>query len=147
MFVGEAPGETEDLSGVPFVGEAGQLLSKMIWAMGFTRDEVYVTTVVKCRPPGDRRVQPDEVAACRPFVERQIRAIQPKVIVALGATAAQTLLHTTKNIVELRHRWGQWEGIPVMPTFHPSYLLQAPDQKRPAWEDLKLVMERLRNTR
>lgn len=143
MFVGEAPGETEDLSGLPFVGEAGQLLTKMIQGMGFTRDEVYVTTIVKCRPPEDRRVEPDEVAACRPFVEEQIRAVQPKVIVALGATAAHTLLNTTESIVTLRHRWGQWEGIPVMPTFHPSYLIKAPAQKRPAWEDLKLVMERL----
>lgn len=143
MFVGEAPGEEEDLSGVPFVGRAGQLLTRMIEGMGLTRDEVYVTTLVKCRPPDDRRVEPDEVAACRPFVEQQLRAVQPKVIVALGAAAAQTLLGTSESIVNLRHKWGKWEGIDVMPTFHPAYLLKVPAQKRPAWEDLKLVMARL----
>lgn len=147
VFVGEAPGEEEDLSGVPFVGRAGQLLTRMIQGMGLNRDEVYVTTIVKCRPPEDRRVEPDEVAACRPFVEQQLRAIQPKVIVALGATAAQTLLNTRESIVDLRHRWAKWEGIDVMPTFHPAYLLKAPSQKRPAWEDLKLVMARLGLTR
>src|SRR5690606_35579063 len=98
---------------------------------------------VKCRPPDDRRVEPDEVAACRPFVEQQLRAVQPKVIVALGAAAAQTLLGTSESIVNLRHKWGKWEGIDVMPTFHPAYLLKVPAQRRPAWEDLKLVMARL----
>lgn len=143
VFVGEAPGEEEDLSGVPFVGRAGQLLTKMIEGMGLTRDEVYVTTIVKCRTPEDRRVEPDEVAACRPFVEEQLRAVQPKVIVALGAAAAHALLGTQESIVTLRHKWAKWEGIDVMPTFHPAYLLKAPAQKRPAWEDLKLVMGKL----
>lgn len=143
VFIGEAPEESEDRSGVPFVGEAGQMLTRMIVGMGLTRDDVYVTTIVKCRTPNDRRVEPDEIAACRPFYEQQLRAIRPKVIVALGGKAAQALLRTDRSITELRHKWGEWEGIAVMPTFHPSYLLRAPQQKRAAWEDLKLVMERL----
>ena len=143
LFVGEGPGEDEDLSGVPFVGRAGQLLTKMIEAMGYTRDDVYICNVVKCRPPENRRPEPDEIAACRPVVEAQIRAVKPKAIVALGATAAHALLRTDRGITQLRGHWAEWEGIPVMPTFHPAYLLRAPDQKRASWGDLKLVMQRL----
>jgi DNA polymerase len=143
VFVGEAPGEDEDLSAVPFVGKAGQLLTKMIDAMGLTRDEVYICNILKCRPPENRKPEPDEVDSCRPFVERQIRAIQPKVIVVLGATAAQSLLRTSNGINAMRSKWHEWEGIPVMPTFHPSYLLRTPEDKKKAWEDLKMVLVRL----
>lgn len=143
LFLGEGPGEDEDSSGRPFVGRAGQLLDKMIQAMGYQREDVYICNVVKSRPPGNRRPEPAEIEACRPFAERQIRAIRPKVIVALGATAAQSLLRTTTPITRLRNRWTSWEGIPVMPTFHPSYLLRAPDEKRKAWDDLKLVLAKL----
>jgi uracil-DNA glycosylase family 4 len=143
MFVGEGPGEDEDKSGLAFVGRAGQLLTKMIEAMGYTRDEVYIANIVKCRPPGNRRPEPAEIAACRPFVERQLRAVKPKVVVALGATATQALLRTTDSITSLRNQWTAWEGIPVMPTFHPSYLLRAPEEKAKAWADLQLVMARL----
>lgn len=143
LFLGEGPGEDEDLSGLAFVGRAGQLLTKMISAMGYTREEVYICNIVKCRPPGNRRPEPAEIEACRPFVEQQIRAIRPKAIVALGATAAQSLLRVDTSITRLRNRWHEWEGIPVMPTFHPSYLLRAPQQKAGAWEDLKAVLTRL----
>lgn len=143
VFVGEGPGADEDLSGIPFVGKAGQLLTKMIGAMGYTRDDVYICNVVKCRPPQNRKPEPDEIAACLPFVEAQLQAIQPKVIVLLGATAAQALLGTTRGINALRSRWTEWRGIPVMPTYHPSYLLRVPEHKRLAWDDLRLVMERL----
>ena len=143
LFLGEAPGEDEDLSGLAFVGRAGQLLTKMIEAMGFTRDQVYICNINKCRPPGNRKPEPPEVEACRPFVERQIRAIQPKAIVALGATATHSLLRTEEPISRLRNRWTSWNGIPVMPTFHPSYLLRAPQEKAKAWDDLKLVLAKL----
>lgn len=143
VFVGEGPGADEDLSGIPFVGKAGQLLTKMIGAMGYTRDDVYICNIVKCRPPQNRKPEPDEIAACLPFVEAQLQAIHPKVIVLLGATAAQALLGTTRGINALRSRWTEWRGIPVMPTYHPSYLLRVPEHKRLAWEDLRLVMERL----
>jgi len=144
VFVGEGPGEEEDNTGLAFVGRAGQLLTKMISAMGFDRDkDVYICNIVKCRPPGNRRPEPDEIAACRPFVERQLKAIAPRAIVLLGATAAQALLRVDAPIGRLRNRWTSWEGIPAMPTFHPSYLLRAPQEKAKAWDDLKLVMERL----
>jgi DNA polymerase len=143
LFLGEAPGEDEDLSGLAFVGKAGQLLTKMIEAMGFTREQVYICNINKCRPPGNRKPEPVEVEACRPFVERQIRAIRPKAIVALGATATHSLLRTDAPISRLRNVWTAWEGIPVMPTFHPSYLLRSPGEKGKAWEDLKLVLAKL----
>jgi uracil-DNA glycosylase family 4 len=143
MFVGEGPGEDEDRSGLAFVGRAGQLLTKMIEAMGYTREDVYIANIVKCRPPGNRRPEPAEIEACRPFVERQLRAVRPRVIVTLGATATQSLLRTTSSITSLRNQWTAWEGIPVMPTFHPSYLLRAPEEKAKAWADLQLVMARL----
>ncbi len=143
LFLGEGPGEDEDRSGLAFVGRAGQLLTKMIEAMGFTRDDVYICNIVKCRPPGNRRPEPDEVEHCRPFVEQQIRAIAPQAIVALGATAVQSLLRTTTPISRLRNHWQEWQGIAVMPTFHPSYLLRAPAEKGKAWDDLKLVLQKL----
>ena len=143
VFVGEGPGEDEDTSGLAFVGRAGQLLTKMIEAMGFTRDDVFICNIVKCRPPGNRRPEPAEIEACRPFVERQLRVLKPKVVVTLGATATQALLRTDTVISKLRNTWQVWDGLPVMPTFHPSYLLRAPQEKAKAWDDLKLVMAKL----
>jgi len=140
MFVGEGPGRDEDLQGEPFVGRAGQLLTKMIEAMGFKRAEVYIGNVVKCRPPENRLPEPDEVATCSPFLLKQIAAIRPKVIVVLGNLAAQTLLQTKKGITQLRGNFQELRGIQVMPTFHPAYLLRNPDAKRPCWEDLKKVV-------
>jgi uracil-DNA glycosylase len=141
VFVGEGPGESEDLQGVPFVGAAGQLLTKMIEAMGYRRDDIYICNVVKCRPPGNRNPEPDEVAACEPFLRAQLKAIQPKAIVALGKFAAQTLLRDTTPITRLRGTWREYEGIQLMPTFHPAYLLRQPAEKRKAWEDLQQVMK------
>jgi DNA polymerase len=140
MFVGEAPGADEDTQGVPFVGRAGQLLTKMIEAMGFKRDEVYIANVLKCRPPGNRDPEPDEVASCEPFLFRQIASIQPKVIVALGAFAARALLKTQDPISRLRGRVFDYRGAKLIPTFHPSYLLRSPGEKGKAWEDLKTAL-------
>jgi DNA polymerase len=141
VFVGEGPGENEDLQGVPFVGAAGELLTKMIEAMGFRRDEVYICNVVKCRPPGNRNPEPDEIASCEPFLRAQLAAIRPKVVVALGKFAAQTLLRDSTPITRLRGNWRTYEGIQLMPTFHPAYLLRSPAEKRKAWEDLQAVMK------
>jgi DNA polymerase len=143
MFVGEGPGADEDREGEPFVGKAGQLLTKMIEAMGFCRGDVYIANVVKCRPPGNRNPEPDEIDACEPFLRAQIAAIGPKVIVALGKFAAQTLLRDTTPITRLRGRWARYGGVKLMPTFHPAYLLRSPDEKKKAWEDLQLVMKEL----
>jgi DNA polymerase len=143
VFVGEGPGEDEDLQGEPFVGRAGALLTRMIEAMGFSRSTVYIANVVKCRPPGNRNPEPDEIAACEPFLRAQLGAIRPKVIVALGKFAAQTLLRDPTAISRLRGRWFTYEGVKLMPTFHPAYLLRSPDEKRKAWEDLQLVMKEL----
>jgi uracil-DNA glycosylase family 4 len=148
VFVGEGPEEDEDRSGLPFVGRAGELLNRMIVGMGFTREQVYVCNIVKCLPPENpttkhRRPDASAIDTCRPFVEQQLRAIRPKVIVALGATAAQSLLRTDVPITKLRNAWASWEGIPVMPTFHPTYLLRAPAEKGKAWDDLKLVVSML----
>ncbi len=140
VFVGEGPGEEEDLQGRPFVGPAGQLLDKIISAMGLSRQEVFIGNVVKCRPPGNRIPRPEEVEACSSFLFRQLRAISPKVICALGAVAAQTLLNTSDPIGRLRGRFQKWEGIAVMPTFHPSYLLRNPEKKRQVWEDMKQIL-------
>jgi DNA polymerase len=140
VFVGEGPGHEEDVQGHPFVGPAGQLLTKMIEAMGFKRDEVYICNVVKCRPPQNRNPEPDEIAACEPFLKAQLASIQPKVIVALGKFAAQTLLREPTSITRLRGKWRDYESIPLMPTFHPAYLLRKPEDKRLAWEDLQSVM-------
>ncbi len=143
VFVGEGPGENEDLQGRPFVGRAGQLLEKMIEAIGLKRSEVYICNVIKCRPPGNRNPEPDEIAACSPFLYRQLAVIQPEVVVALGKFAAQTLLMTEERISSLRGKFHPYRGTKLMPTFHPSYLLRNPDAKREAWADLKLVAQEL----
>lgn len=141
MFVGEAPGADEDLQGIPFVGKAGQLLTKIIEAINLTRDEVYIANVIKCRPPGNRNPEPDEVEQCEPFLFRQIDAIRPKVIVALGKFAAQSLLRTAEPISKLRGREFPFRDAILMPTFHPAYLLRNPSSKREVWEDMKRVRE------
>jgi uracil-DNA glycosylase family 4 len=143
MFVGEAPGADEDRLGEPFVGRAGQLLDKMIAAMGWTRADVYIANVLKCRPPGNRNPQADEVGACEGFLARQIDAIAPQVIVTLGKPAAHLILDTKAPISALRGRFQRYRGITVMPTFHPAYLLRSPERKRETWEDLKKVMDEL----
>ena len=143
MFIGEAPGEQEDLRGEPFVGRAGELLDKMIEAMGWTRQTVYIANVLKSRPPGNRNPQPDEVAACTPFLDAQIRAIAPRIIVTLGRPAANHVLRNDAPISTLRGRFHMRGGIQVMPTFHPAYLLRDPDKKKETWSDLKLVIAEL----
>jgi DNA polymerase len=143
MFVGEGPGADEDAQGEPFVGKAGQLLTRMIEAMGFRREEVYIANVVKCRPPGNRDPEPDEIAACEPFLQGQIAAVRPKVVVALGRFAVQTLLRDPTPISKQRGRWRDYEGVRLMPTFHPAYLLRNPPEKAKAWQDLQLVMKDL----
>ena len=144
MFIGEGPGADEDLQGIPFVGRAGQLLTQIIKAMGFERDDVYIANVVKCRPPNNRNPEPDEIEHCEPFLMRQIDVISPRVIVALGKFAAQTLLRTEEPISRLRGRFHSLGRADVMPTFHPSYLLRTPSAKREVWDDMKQVMERLK---
>lgn len=144
VFVGEGPGRDEDLQGEPFVGAAGQLLTKIIEAMGFKRSDVYICNVVKCRPPNNRVPQGDEMETCRPFLMAQLDIIRPKVIVALGATAIKGLLQTDEKISAIRGRFQQINGIPVMPTFHPAYLLRNPGDKRLVWEDMKAVLKALR---
>ena len=144
MFVGEGPGAEEDEQGVPFVGRAGQLLTQIIKAMGLEREDVYIANVVKCRPPGNRNPEPDEIEQCEPFLMRQMDVIKPAVVVALGKFAAQTLLRTTEPISRMRGRFHQIGDIRVMPTFHPSYLLRNPAAKREVWEDMKVVMGVLR---
>jgi DNA polymerase len=143
VFVGEGPGADEDLQGEPFVGKAGQLLTKMIEAMGYRREQVYIANVVKCRPPGNRNPEPDEIEPCEPFLRRQLEAVKPKVIVALGKFAAQTLLRSTVPITKLRGTWSTYQGVKLMPTFHPAYLLRSPEEKKKAWADLQLVMAEL----
>lgn len=143
VFVGEGPGRDEDLQGEPFVGEAGKLLTKIIEAMGFARGDVYICNVVKCRPPQNRDPQADEVAACSAFMLRQVMAIKPRVIVALGKFAAQTLLESGTPISRLRGRFHDFHGIPLMPTFHPAALLRDQSLKRDVWEDMKQVMKLL----
>src|SRR5436190_12690583 len=137
MFVGEAPGADEDIKGIPFVGKAGQLLTRMILAINLERDQVYIANVIKCRPPGNRNPEPDEIATCEPFLFQQIDAVRPRVIVALGAFAAKTLLRSEDSISRLRGRVFDFRGAKLIPTFHPSFLLRSPDRKRDAWEDLK----------
>ncbi|MPY87191.1 MAG: uracil-DNA glycosylase [Luteitalea sp.] len=145
MFVGEAPGYEEDVQGIPFVGRAGQLLTKIIEAMGMRREDVYIANVIKCRPPENRNPEADEVGTCEPFLFRQIDVIQPKVIVALGTFAAQCLLKTSAPISKLRGRVFPYRGAKLVPTFHPAYLLRSPDKKRDCWEDMKGVMALLRS--
>jgi len=141
MFVGEAPGADEDIQGEPFVGRAGQLLTKIIEAIGLTRDEVYIANVIKCRPPGNRNPEPDEVEQCEPFLFRQIDTVKPKVVVALGKFAAQCLLRTTDPITRIRGREFKYRDAILMPTYHPAYLLRTPSAKREVWEDMKRVRE------
>ncbi len=143
VFVGEAPGRDEDLKGEPFVGEAGQLLTKIIQAMGLAREDVYICNVLKCRPPNNRNPQPEEIEACQPILLRQLQAISPKIIIALGTFAAQTLLRTRAPISQLRGRIHDYHGIPLMPTFHPAFLLRNPGKKREVWEDMKQVLKLL----
>ena len=153
MFVGEAPGEDEDLQGEPFVGKAGQLLTKIIAAMGYAREDVYIANVLKCRPDmppgvtGNRKPRPDEMQTCLPYLRQQIDIIQPRALVALGATAMEGLLGETQPMNKLRGRWHEFNGIPLMATYHPAYLLrnQALSEKRKVWEDMLMVLERLEN--
>jgi DNA polymerase len=143
MFVGEAPGRDEDEQGLAFVGRAGQLLTKIIEAMGYERGDVYIANLVKCRPPNNRNPEPDEAASCMPFLEEQIRLISPKVIVTLGTFAAQALLETDEPIGRMRGQWRNARGVRVMPTFHPAFLLRSPDRKKDVWEDMKKVRDYL----
>jgi uracil-DNA glycosylase len=146
VFVGEGPGEEEDRQGHPFVGPAGQLLDRMIAAMELGRDDVYVCNIVKCRPPKNRKPEPDEMSACMPFLAEQLSLLEPRVIVALGATAVQGLLGSTDGITRIRGQWKLYRGqIPVMPTFHPAYLLRTPAAKRDVWKDLQEVLRRMRD--
>ena len=146
MFVGEGPGADEDAQGLPFVGRSGQLLTKMIAAMGYTRDQIFLGNIVKCRPPGNRTPEPGEMAACLPYLRRQIALIRPKLLVCLGATAMRGLLGLKGSLTASRGQWYDFEGIPVMVTFHPAYLLRDPSKKKYAWADLKLVLSRLGRT-
>ncbi len=139
MFVGEAPGADEDVQGEPFVGRAGQLLTKIIEAIDLKREDVYIANVIKCRPPGNRNPEPDEVEQCQPFLFRQIDTVQPKVIVALGKFAAQCLLRTTDPITRIRGREFKYRDAILIPTYHPAYLLRTPSAKREVWEDMKRV--------
>jgi uracil-DNA glycosylase len=143
MFIGEAPGRDEDLKGEPFVGRAGQLLTDIIKAMKLTRDDVYIANVIKCRPPENRNPEPDELEACRPFIRRQIELIKPRVIVTLGKFALQSLLEKSYSITAVRGQWLEYDGIKVMPTFHPAYLLRTPAAKKEVWQDMKKVMAEL----
>jgi DNA polymerase len=143
MFVGEGPGEEEDLQGRPFVGSAGQLLNNLLSKLGLSREEVYIANVVKCRPPGNRDPEANEIARCLPFLAQQIQCLRPKVIITLGKVASQALLATQTPITRLRGSWQRYQRIPVMPTFHPSYLLRNPRERFKTWEDMKQVMEYL----
>ena len=137
MFVGEAPGRDEDIQGIPFVGRAGQKLTQIIEAIGLTRDDVYIANVIKCRPPENRNPEPDEVDQCEPFLFRQVDAIKPKVIVALGTFAARSLLKSDAPISRLRGHVYEYRGARLIPTFHPAYLLRNPGCRREVWEDMK----------
>jgi uracil-DNA glycosylase len=143
MFIGEAPGADEDTQGEPFVGRAGQLLTNMIKAMGLQREDVYIANIIKCRPPGNRTPERDECETCSPFLMRQIEAIEPKVIVALGAVAAKTLLAVSASMMELRGRWFDFRGTKLAVTYHPAFLLRDPRQKKETWKDLQMVMKEL----
>jgi uracil-DNA glycosylase len=144
MFVGEAPGGDEDEQGLAFVGKAGQLLTKIIEAINLKRDDVFIANVLKCRPPGNRNPETDEILSCQPFLERQIASIRPEVIVGLGKFAGQWLLKTMQPITRLRGTLGTYQGIKVMPTYHPAYLLRNPEAKKDVWEDMKVVRDLLR---
>lgn len=144
VLVGEFPDRDEDQQGLPFVGEAGPLFERILFAMGLKREDVYVCNVQKCHPPKNRDPLPEEIAACEPFLKRQLVSLQPQVIVTLGLFAAQTLLDTSQSISSLRGHWRSYEGFAVLPTYHPAFLLQNPAAKREVWEDMKQVMNRLR---
>ncbi|MBI1870333.1 MAG: uracil-DNA glycosylase [Chlamydiae bacterium] len=144
VFVGEAPGFDEDREGEPFVGKAGQLLTKMIQAMGLKREDVYIANIIKCRPPNNRTPTPEERETCFPYLVEQLERIGPKIICALGNVAAQTLLQTEKTITRLRGMFHEVRGIKIMPTFHPAFLLRNPEAKREVWRDLQMIMEELR---
>ena len=141
--MGEAPGADEDEQGLPFVGRAGQLLTKIIEAMGLKRKDVYICNILKCRPPGNRNPLPDEIRLCEPFLKKQLQVISPQVICALGTFAAQTLLKTDVPITVLRGRFHSYEGIKLMPTYHPAYLLRNPSAKKLVWEDVQMIMKEL----
>jgi uracil-DNA glycosylase family 4 len=141
VFIGEAPGYHEDQQGIPFVGRAGELLTKIIKAMQFERSEVYICNIIKCRPPENRDPYHDEVEQCEPYLMRQIEILEPKVIVCLGRHATTTLLRNVQGISYVRGKWQKFQGIPVMPTYHPSYLLRSPAQKAKVWDDMKKVMQ------
>ncbi len=141
MFIGEGPGAEEDAQGLPFVGAAGQLLNKLLEKLGLKRNEVYIANVVKCRPPGNREPESDEITQCLPFLKKQIESIRPQVIVTLGRVASQALLGTQRPLTKLRGRWQRYQGILVMPTFHPSYLLRFPRERHKTWDDMQQVME------
>lgn len=143
VFVGEAPGGDEDIQGRPFVGRAGQLLTKIIEAMGLTRADVYICNILKCRPPGNRNPRPEEIAACEPILVKQLQAINPRVICALGTFAARTLLKTDVPITILRGKFHAYHGIQLMPTYHPAYLLRNPGAKKQVWEDVQKIMKLL----
>ncbi len=143
MFVGEAPGADEDEQARPFVGKAGQLLTKIIEAIGYKREEVLIGNINRCRPPGNRPPTPDEVSMCKPYILREIAAVQPEVIVVLGNTAMKNLLETKEGISKIRGRFQEYKGIKVMPTFHPAYLLRDPTKKRETWDDMKKVRDYL----
>jgi len=145
VFVGEGPGYEEDKRGRPFVGAAGQLLTKIIQAIKLTREQVYICNIIKCRPPGNRNPLPDEILACSPFLQRQIAVLKPDFICALGTFAAQTLLETKKPISKLRSNFHKYKGIMVLPTYHPAYLLRNPDKKRDVWEDMKMLINEMGN--
>jgi len=144
VFVGEAPGADEDAQGRPFVGRAGQLLTKIIEAMGLKREEVYICNILKCRPPGNRNPEPDEIASCEPFLIRQLEAIHPRAICALGTFAAHTLLKSEAPISVLRGRFHSYQEIPLMPTYHPAYLLRNSGAKKQVWEDVQMIMKELK---
>jgi DNA polymerase len=141
MFVAEGPGFEEDKTGKPFVGAAGKLLTKIIEAIKLTRDQVYICNIVKCRPPNNRNPEPDEIKICLPFLERQIAAVKPEFICALGSVAAQTLLNTKTYVSKLRGKFHDYKGIKLLATYHPAYLLRNPDKKRDVWEDMKMLMK------
>jgi DNA polymerase len=145
FFIGEGPGENEDLQGRPFVGRAGELLNKMIGAMGLKREQVYIANIVKCRPPGNRVPAPDEVATCTPYLQRQLEIIRPKVIVTLGLPSAQYMLQVKTSMGRLRGQWHSWRGIKLMPTYHPAYVLRSytPEVRATVWGDLQKVMQEL----
>ena len=144
-FIGEAPGADEDRQGEPFVGRAGQLLDRILQACNWTRQDVYIANILKCRPPNNRNPLPPEVNNCLPYLLKQLHIIQPRVVCALGAVAAKTLLNTEISIGKLRGRWHRWQGLPLLCTYHPAYLLRNPAQKRAVWEDMQMLMKFVKN--